>query len=159
VFALQFSLNAAKDFHKKLCELTAKVDAIQNDDDLLLKQDPDEWKETVLLRRAIWIALIIEVGRLFDTYESGSKKVISFKKVFRNSSLERTINAIHGEAIIAKILNTRNTFTAHIAEQQNNILSAEEICNSNLPELLNRLDGPLTAFMLWFTQNKKWEEL
>lgn len=157
VFALQHSLENAQDFYEKLCELTETVNTIQDDDERLLKQNPDEWKETVLLRKAVWIALIIEVGRIFDTYET--KGVISFKKVFRDSSLENAINSIHGEAIIGRILDTRNTFTAHIAEKHNNILSADEICNSNLGELLERLESPLTAFALWFTQNKKWEEL
>ncbi len=159
VSALQLSLDNAKNFYRKLCEFTEKIDAIEKDPRRLLKKDPDEWKETVLLRKALWIALIIEVGRLFDTFEDESKKVISFKKVFKGSSLQTEIDAIHGEVIISKILRTRNTFTAHIGEEQNDVLLAPEICKSNLGELLDRLDAPLEMFTLWFTQNRKWRQL
>ena len=159
VFALQLSLQNANEFLEKLCQLTEKLQEIENNPKRLLQKNPDEWRETRILRKALWIALIIEIGRLFDTYENDTKKVISFKKVSKDSSLEDAINAIHGEAIIAKILDTRNTFTAHISDKVNNILSAPEICNSNLGKLLDKLEAPLTSYTLWFTQNRKWENL
>jgi|SRR3989338_120100 len=157
VYALQLSLQNAKEFLEKLCEFTDKLQELESDPNKLLQKNPDIWRETRILRKALWIALIIEIGRLFDTYENETKKVISFKKIFKDSSLENAVNSIHGEAIIAKILATRHTFTAHISENQGSILSAPEICNSNLRTLLDKLEPPLTSYTLWFMQNNKWE--
>lgn len=149
VSALQLSLQNAKEFLKKLREFTERVDAIQANPKRLINKNPDEWEEVRIIRKALWIALIIEVGRLFDTYEKETKKVISFKSVFKNTNLEKTINKIHETAIVGKIINTRRTFTAHIAEQKNDIISAPEICNSNLGALLDKLDAPLSDFGPW----------
>jgi len=127
---LQISLRFAKEYFKILREMqkTHTSEEIQSS------------KKLTIIQRALWTSLIIEIGRLFDTYETESKKVISFKKIFKGTQLENKINSIHGYAIISKILITRKTFTAHIDEQQENIISVAEICNSNLGELLDQLD-------------------
>ena len=50
------------------------------------------------------------------------------------------IDNVHGEAIICKIINTRNTFTAHWAEEGSNPIAVTEICNSKLGKLLDELN-------------------
>ena len=158
VYALQLSLEGAKQYLEKLCEISKEIKVKQKDTKFIV-ENPDKWKEMVLFHRALWIALIIEIGRIFDTYEKGAKKVISFKKVFKDTNYQKIIDSIHSEAIIAKIITTRNTFTAHIAEKDQNIASVDEICKSNLGELLERLDEPLSGFTQWFIDNKQWERL
>jgi hypothetical protein len=159
VYALQLSLGNAKDFFEKLQGLTDEIGAMEKDLKSTLKDGRDVWKETVLLRKAVWIALIIEIGRLFDTYDRVTQKVISFKKTIKNPSLKKIVDQIHGESIIRKIIKSRNTFTAHIAEGQEDFISAPEICESNLGELLNRLDVPLSMFTEEFTSKREWESL
>jgi len=98
----------------------------------------------LIIRRALWIALIIEIGRLFDTYETKNNKVISLKKMdfskSNNSSVKEIIDNIHAEAIIGKIIKTRKTYTAHLGEEKEKIVSVAEICDSKLGELLSKLD-------------------
>ena len=145
--ALQLSLKFAKEYFKKLCEIkkTHTQDEIQ------------ESRELLIIWRSLWIALIVEIGRLFDTFDDGYKKVISFKKTsfFKNVEWKDKINSIHGEAIISKIIKNRKTFTAHWSEYDKGIVSVKEICDSNLGELLDKLDEPLNAFGIWFNNNRE----
>lgn len=95
-------------------------------------QAVQESKEHTTKYRALWTALIIEVGRLFDTYKS--KDVVSFKKL---PNLNELIDRYRGEAVIGKIIETRNTFTGHFAKEARVVISGTEICDSNLGEILN----------------------
>lgn len=127
IIALKLSLRFAKEYLKMLYQMQKDntTDEIQ------------ESEKLTIIQRALWTSLIIEIGRLFDTYETNSKKVISFKKI---KSLENDINKIHSEAIIGKIINTRKTFTAHWGAKKNKVVSVTEICNSNLGNLLEKLE-------------------
>ncbi len=155
VDSLQISLRFSKEYFNKLCEIRPRLINMQND----LTGDHPELESFAIYHRALWIALIIEVGKIFDNFYEENKKVISFKTIFKNSNFKDEINSIHGEQIITKIIHTRKTFTAHMGEKQEDVVSSEEICNSNLGELLNRLDNPLHAFTQWFLENRGWEKL
>lgn len=117
---LPLSLRFAKEYFEALCKMQRSIEAVQ------------ESKELTTKYRALWTALIIEVGRLFDTYTS--KDVISFKKL---PHLKELIDKYHGEAVIGKIIETRNTFTGHFAKEARVVISGPEICDSNLGEILN----------------------
>src|SRR3989344_2035722 len=91
---LPLSLRFAKEYFNSLCKMQKDIDPVQ------------ESKELTIIHRALWTALIIEVGRLFDTFDQ--KDTISFKKL---PHLKEKIDKYHGEAIIGKIIETRNTFT------------------------------------------------
>ncbi len=93
-----------------------------------------ESKELTTTHRAVWTALIIEVGRLFDTYDK--KDTISFKKL---PHLKSQIDKYHGENIVTKIIETRKTFTGHFAKDAKNIISPQEMCNSNLAKILDEM--------------------
>jgi len=140
VIILPLSSRFAKEYYKYLCELrkTHTIEEIQ------------ESEELTIIQRAFWTALIIEIGKLFDTY-SGNKEVISLKKLpsFENCSWKQKIDLIHGEAIIQKIIKTRNTFTAHFGKINKGIVGVTEICNSKLGKLLEDLDHPLAEFNQW----------
>jgi hypothetical protein len=81
---------------------------------------------------ALWTAFIIEVARLFDTHNN----VISFKKV---DAIKTEVDKYHSECIVGKIIATRNTFTAHFADNAKEIVSASEICESNIGKILDNL--------------------
>ena len=87
--------------------------------------------------------MIIEISRLFDTYDKPGKKVISLKNFFSDSNSIAEINRIHCQAIIGKIIITRNTYTAHLSEDLNIPNSVKSICESNLGALLEKVDALL----------------
>jgi len=156
VFALQLSLMNAKEFCEKLCEIHLKIEQTSNHFEI----ERNEWRDSRIFQKALWVALIIEIGRLFDNFrETENKKVISFKKVFKDSPLKSKIDNIHGSAVISKMIRTRDTFMAHISEEQEDIISVAEICNSNLGKLLDELDAPLSAFVAYFVDSRGWEKL
>ncbi len=97
-------------------------------------ENVEDSKELTTIHRALWKALIIEVARLFDTHNN----VISFKKI---PSIKTKIDKYHSEAIIGKIIKTRNTFTAHFADNAEEITSASEICKSRLRNILDDLSN------------------
>ena len=132
VLMLKFSLRFAKEYLKTLCEMQKFHNEIEI----------QESKELTIIQRALWTSLIIEVGRLFDTYKSKSKKVISFKQL---NSYGTEVNKIFKENVIQRMRTTRHTFTAHLDEERDDIISAPEICGSKLRELLDKLDKlPIT---------------
>jgi len=127
IIALNLSLRFAKEYFEMLYKMRKNYTT-------------DEIQESIkltIIQRALWTSLIIEIGRLFDTYETKNKKVISFKKI---KSLEKDINNIHSEAIIGKIINTRKTFTAHWGKKKDKVVSVDEVCNSNLGTLLEKIE-------------------
>jgi hypothetical protein len=142
---LPLSVRFAKEYYKYLCEFqkTHTINEIQ------------ESKELIIIQRAFWTALIIEIGKLFDTY-SGNKEVISVKKIpsFENCTWKKKIDLIHCEAVIGKIIRTRNTFTAHFSKNDEGIISFVEICNSNLGKLLEDLDQQLNEFDSWLSNQE-----
>ena len=119
---LPLSLKFAREYFDALCKMQVNIETIQ------------ESKELTTIHRALWTALIIEIGRLFDTYNV--KDVVSFKKL---PHLKSEINKHHGEMIVGKIIETRNTFTGHFAKQAENVTTASEICHSNLGEILDEM--------------------
>ncbi|HNW09021.1 MAG TPA: hypothetical protein PK619_00345 [bacterium] len=135
IITLSISLRHAKEYLETLCNLQKAhtVEEIQDSNELLINQ------------RALWIAFIIEMGRLFDTYNAKNKEVISLKKIDL-SEVKKNIDEIHGNIIIGKILETRKTFTAHWGKEKNNPISIAEICNSNLKDLLDKLEQPLLDY-------------
>jgi type II secretory pathway component GspD/PulD (secretin) len=135
IVTLSISLRHAKEYLEMLCELRKahSIEEIQESNNLLIKQ------------RALWIALIIEIGRLFDTYEAKNKEVISLKKIDL-PEVKQKIDEIHGNVIIGKIIETRKTFTAHWSKEKNDPISIIELCNSNLKSLLGQLDKPLSDY-------------
>ncbi|MBU4375323.1 hypothetical protein KKH38_02375 [Patescibacteria group bacterium] len=142
IIALSLSLRFAKEYLEELKQMQKNytIDEIQ------------ESKKLTIIQRALWTSLIIEIGRIFDTYQN--KDIISFKKI--NLPEEKNIiNNIHGEAIIGKIINTRKTFTAHWGTEKNNVVSVAELCKSNLDILLNKLYKPLATFEKWFNNNSE----
>lgn len=156
VFALQLSLANAKEFYGKLCEVHLKIEQMSNRFEIT----GEDWSDLRILQKALWIALVIEIGRFFDDIrETENKKVISAKKIFKDSPLKSEIDKIHGSAVISKMIRTRNTFMAHISEKQEDIISVAEICNSNLGKLLDELDAPLSAFTIHFIDTRGLEKL
>ena len=135
IITLSISLRHAKEYLGMLCNLREAhtIEEIQESNDLLIKQ------------RALWIALIIEIGRLFDTYEAKNKEVISLKKI-NLPEAKTEIDMIHGNVIIGKIIETRKTFTAHWGKEKNDPISITELCSSNLKSLLDQLDQPLLDY-------------
>ncbi len=123
---LPLSLRFAKEYLKTLCEIQKSHNEVEI----------QESKELTVIHRALWTSLIIEVGRLFDTYRRGNEKVISFKKL---NCHKTEIDKIFNEDIIQRMITTRKTFTAHLDEKRNDIISVPEICESNLGDLLERL--------------------
>ena len=119
---LPLSLRFAKEYLNKLSEMQKNINSVQ------------ESKELTVIHRALWTSLIIEIGRLFDTYDT--KDVVSFKKL---AHLKKQINKYHGESIVGKIIETRKTFTGHFAKKANTVITAHEICNSNLGQILDEM--------------------
>lgn len=146
IIVLSISLRFAKEYLEMLCDInnTYKIEVIQESYELSAKQ------------RALWIALIIEIGCLFDDYESKNKKVISFKKI-SIPTIKEKIDKIHGNAIIGRILETRKTFTAHKGQKKNNPVSVAELIKSNLKDLLDELDEPLKVYEVWLKSNPESE--
>jgi len=137
IIILSLSLRFAKEYYNYLCKLQKNhtIDEIQ------------ETKELTIIHRAMWTAFIMEMGKLFDTYD-GKKEVISLKKILSsvNSAWKKKIDSIHGEAIIQKIIKTRKTFTAHFGKEDEGVVSAAEICNSKIGKLLEDLDRLFAEF-------------
>lgn len=117
---LPLSIRFAKEYFDQLCQMQKDITNVQ------------ESKELTTIHRALWTALIIEVARLFDTHNN----VISFKKI---PLIRAEIDKYHSEAIIGKIIETRKTFTAHFAEEAQEVTLAPEICKSNLSKILDDL--------------------
>lgn len=102
-------------------------------------------KELNTIHRAVWTSLIAEIRKLFDDsrYPNHSLRNSEFFKEELNKSL---INTIYGNKILQKIITTANTFTLHLAEEKTKILSVSEICDSNLGDLLKKLEDPIRKF-------------
>ena len=141
IIILEVSLRHAKEYLNMLCDLRKAytMEEVQESNDLLVKQ------------RALWISLIIEIGRLFDIYEVKNREVISLKKIIV-PKFKKEIDIIHGNIIIKKIIETRKTFTAHWGKEKNNPISIAEICNSNLKSLLDQLDQILLDYKNWLNK-------
>lgn len=90
------------------------------------------------LDRMIKDYLIIRVAGLFDK----DARTISFENFFRNN-LE--FDSIKNEDIIKSILEVRHRFVAHsdknYIQQGNFSIETVKLCNSNLRELLSRLNA------------------
>ena len=95
------------------------------------------------LNRMIQDYLIIRIGGLFDNTEyktkGGVDEVISFKKLF---SCNTDFENIKEQEIIKYIIEQRNNFVAHLNINfiENNFPITARICNSNLKELLEKLE-------------------
>jgi len=124
---LPLSVRFAKEYLKMLCGMLKKY----------TNEEIQESNELTIIHRSLWTSLIIEVGRIFDTYDGKNKEVISYKKL---GYLKDKIDKLHGEAIIGKIIRTRKTFTAHWSKERTNPVLVSEICSSNLIKILEELD-------------------
>lgn len=161
--ALQFVLSNAIEYLNKLNELHGRENRLRIKIESRIsftKEENEKWQDIGLYQRAFRTALILDVGRMFDTYR-GVNKVISFKtgEFFKIPVIKKEIDQIHGESIISEILKTRDTWSAHIGDNINDIISTEKICQSNLVQLFKRLKSINTEYTLWFIQNKKWKDL
>ena len=146
---MELSLGDAKKFLKGLCDIDSKLSLIDNNLELDSKINNEEYNHLTLLRRAFRISLIIEIGRLFDTYDK--KPTISFGQIKyfkQNRIFKKEIDSIRGEVIISKIIETRNNYIAHISEIYSDVVSNSNICNSKLEGLLDRLDKILKEFKI-----------
>lgn len=145
VSQLDISSWSASEFFEKLCEIYPKVERLAESDD---DTDCQKYKELRMFQRALWIALIIEIGRLFDTFEKPDKKVISLKQTefFRGPVMKKKIDSIFGQAIISRIIHTRKTYTAHISQDKGDVISVPEICDSNLGRLLSEINALVSEF-------------
>lgn len=143
---LQISLWRAKKFYKKLCEISPRVEELNQS--IVTEEEELELEQSMLIRTAFWIALIVEIGRLFDTYDKPGKKVISLKNFFSDADSIAEINRIHCQAIIGQIIITRNTYTAHLSEDSNIPNSVKSICESSLGTLLDNANALLGGVKL-----------
>ncbi len=153
---LALSLSSAQEFFRKLCEVNIKLGLLNNSFEATIEDAGfEEFKNLRTLQRAFWIALVIEIGCLFDTHRSNNGKVISFKKIefFQTPNIKNKIDAIHGEAIISKIIHTRNTFMGHKGEDKEDVISVPMICASKLGSLLDQLNEPMKNFASWYGNN------
>lgn len=126
VYLLKLSLRFAKEYLIELDKMQLNIEKVQ------------ESKKLSMLHRALWTSLIIEIGKLFDNLSDKNKQVIYFKEI---KKIKKEVDKLHGQVIIQKIINTRNTFTGHFSRKNNSVLSASNICNSNLKSILNELDS------------------
>ena len=106
-----------------------------------------ESKELTIHHRALWTALIVEIRKLFGAsfkeYKNCSLLEIDF---FKEEPHKKVIDFVYGNRIIQKILETSNTFTIHLGKDKEEILSVNEICNSDLKKLLTQLQEPISIF-------------
>ncbi len=152
---LDISAWSAKEFFEELCHIYLKVEELEEKTRYNDAVD-EKFRKSRMFQRALWIALIIEIGRLFDTFEKPDKKVISLKQTefFRNPAVKNKVNAIFGHNIISRIIHTRNTYTAHINENKGDVVSVPEICKSNLGELLKNMHILISQFLA-YQKNEK----
>ncbi|MDD5589996.1 MAG: hypothetical protein PHQ47_02380 [Candidatus Portnoybacteria bacterium] len=134
---LSLSLRFSMEYLEKLCNLKK-----EHGDDKI-----QESKELTIFHRVLWTALIVEVRKLFGAsfkrYRNYSLREIEY---FKSEPYKSVINTVYGNQIIQRILTTSNTFTIHLGETKDNVLSVSEICNSNLRDLLEQLRLPIDAF-------------
>jgi len=94
------------------------------------------------MNRMIQDYLIIRVGGLFDKTEyrakNGGDEVISFEKLFSNN---KDYQEIKEQEVVKYIIEQRHNFVAHTNKNhiENNFPITAKICNSNLKELLEKL--------------------
>lgn len=161
----QVTTSNAIEFFDKLCELHERQKVLLgkiNSRRTLSEEEKTEHQNIGLYQKALRVALVMEIRRMFDTYEKVAKKVISFEKVeffSKYEEIKNEIDSIRGEAIIAEVISSSNTYFVHINEKIGDIISVERICSSSLKDLLHRLKKLSTTYTLWFTQNQKWDEL
>lgn len=131
--SLQLSIRFSKEYLEKLDDLYKSHSL----------EEIEESKDLTITQRAFWVALIIEIGCLFDKYSSKDKdkEVISLLKI---DSLKKDANRVFGARITQKIIDTRNTFTAHKGVKKSRPISVDEIRNSKLKKLLNELELALS---------------
>lgn len=134
---LSLSLRFANEYLDQLCDLRQKY---SND-------EIQESKKLTILHRALWTALIVEVrklfGKSFKEYENYSLKEISF---FNTDPHKAIIDQVYGDQVIQKILTTSNNFTIHLGKEKTKIFSVSEICESDLKNLLMKLQMPIDKF-------------
>ncbi len=104
-----------------------------------------------LCASALKTHLVVTMGRMFDP----DSRAISFKTVewFQDLEVKSRIVRISKEEVVRKILNDRNTWTAHLDSDMKGNVTRDEICSSNLLELLNELENVWTAYFLWLNKN------
>lgn len=95
--------------------------------------------------------LVVTIGKMFDSdYRACSFKTV---KWFTNPKVKIYIERISKEKIIKKIINDRHTWTAHLDSVMKGSVTRDEICNSNLSELLNGLENIWTTYFFWCKSN------
>lgn len=84
------------------------------------------------------------------------KKVISLKQTefFIKPEIKNQIDVLFGHQIISRIIRTRNTYTAHLGQNKEYVVSVPEICGSNLDELLDKVDILVKQFSA-YQRNEK----
>ncbi len=132
---LVLSLWHAQEYFETLCILREK----HNENEI------QSSKELNITHRALWTSLIAEVRKLFDNsrYPNYSLRKIPF---FQKQPHKDIVDSIYGNRIISRIINTGNTFTLHLGEDEAEILPVSEICDSNLGDLLKKLEEPIELF-------------
>lgn len=151
--ALIYLINEAKKNYIELCKIVKMQNSYENRirkgefPKVILTlsindRSPQRLRWTVI-RDAMASSLVNLVSEMFDMLSMSQKEIISFKKekwFIDNKNIKKQIDAIHGEVIIGKIINSRKTFFAHMGKKTDKIISGNEICDSNLYYLLERLE-------------------
>ncbi len=152
---LDISVWSATEFFEGLSRIYPEVERLaENTDD---DADYQKYKELRTFQRALWIALIIAIGRLFDTFERSDKKVISLKRTgffVENPEIKKRIDVISGDSIISRIIQTRNNYTAHLNQNEGDVISISEVCNSNIGKLLSEVEILVAEFSA-YQKNEK----
>ncbi len=104
-------------------------------------------KELTLIQRCVWTSLVVEIRKLLANpvrgYNNHSLREIEF---FQHDPYKKIIDRVYGSSIIQKIIVMSNVFTIHLGVEKK-FVSAKDISNSDLSELLNKLKSPIDAYV------------
>lgn len=148
--ALQYLISEAKNTLDLLQRLNKEIHRRINERDFDPSSDL-KGHDLGLCATALKSYLVVTVGRMFDP----DSRAISFRTVewFSDAEVKIYLKEIVDEEIIRKMLNDRCTWTAHMDSTIKGNVSRDEICNSNLLELLNKLESVWTTYFFWFQSN------
>lgn len=135
--ALQYLISEAKNTLDLLQRINKEIHRRIDERDLAPSSDLNA-HDLGLCATALKSYLVITVGKMLDP----NPRSCSFKTIkwFTVSVVKELIEQIGKEEIIKKIMNDRHTWTAHLDSVMKGTVTRDEICNSNLSDLLNKLE-------------------
>ncbi|MDP3799988.1 MAG: hypothetical protein Q8Q90_01020 [bacterium] len=113
-----------------LCRLVGKEEKISVEMKTDRRAAGRGYGDIPILKRALLCLLCVRITNIFD-----DKRGISFRDF--KVKLQK-------DKIVKDMITTRHTWFGHIGRENNNIVSAKEICNSNLKK---RLEGASSCLM------------